>query len=108
MIHMLKIFVLSLCAGALAHSQIPATVRVSSEMAPPGGMAQVKVLLTSPQPITGGGLRFDGALSAADGISLFSSAGDVFGVAVQDGQSVSVRFVSPGGTFGTNADYPLM
>jgi len=81
---------------------------VSSETTPVGGVAQVKVLLTSPQPITGGGAKFDGALGIADGISLFSPTGDVFGAAVQNGSSVDVRFVSPNGTYGANADYPIM
>lgn len=105
---MLKSVALALFAGVLSHAQTPVTVRVSSETAPPGGMAQVKVLLTSPQPITGGGMSFAGALSVADGISLFSPTGDVFGVGVQRGGNIDVRFVSPGGTFGTNVDYPIM
>jgi hypothetical protein len=95
-------------ASAVLCAQTPTTIRVSSETAPVGGVAQVKVLLTSPQPITGGGVSFDGALGTADGISLFSPTGDVFGAAVQNGSNVSVRFVSPNGTFGTNTDYPIL
>jgi len=98
-----------LAAGSLAYAQTPATVRVSSETVPPGGMAQAKVLLTSPQPIPGGGSHFTGTLSTADGISLFSSTGDVYGTAVQNGSDVYVQFVSPKGTFGTSVeDYPVM
>src|SRR5215831_4903848 len=100
--------ILTLFASVLSYAQTPATVRVSSETVPSGGMAQVKVLLTSPQPITGGGMAFSGALSFADGISLFSATGDVFGTAIQTGGQVYVRFSSPNGTFGTNVDYPIM
>lgn len=105
----LKYGIAMLAAGSLAYAQSPATVRVSSETVPPGGMVQAKVLLTSPQPIPGGGSHFSGALSEADGIALFSSTGDVFGTAVQNGGNVSVQFVSPKGTFGTGVeDYPVM
>jgi hypothetical protein len=99
---------LALAGAALAYGQAPVTVRISNETVPAGGMAQVKVLLTSPQPIVGGGVKFDGALSLADGISLFSSTGDVFGVAMQSGSQIDVRFTSPRGTFGTELDYPIM
>jgi hypothetical protein len=105
---MRKTLALFVSASALVCAQTPTTIRVSSETTPVGGVAQVKVLLTSPQPITGGGVMFDGALGTADGISLFSATGDVFGAAVQNGSSLNVRFVSPNGTFGTNVDYPIM
>jgi hypothetical protein len=95
-------------AAVAAYGQVPATVKITNETVPAGGMAQVKVLLTSPQPITGGGVKFDGALSLADGISLSSSTGDVFGTALQTGSQIDVRFTSPKGTFGTEPDYPLM
>ena len=103
-----KSLVLSFAATLMLRAQTPTTVRVSTETVPAGGMAQVKVLLTSPQPITGGGMKFDGAMSLADGISLFSQTGDVFGTAVQNESNIDVRFISPNGTFGTNEDYPMM
>jgi hypothetical protein len=108
MTHAYKQVLLAAATAVMAYAQVPATVRISNETVPAGGMAQVKVLLTSPQPITGGGVKFDGALSLADGISLFSGTGDVFGVALQDGSQIDVRFTSPRGTFGTELDYPIM
>ncbi|MBZ5728937.1 MAG: hypothetical protein LAP87_28655 [Acidobacteriia bacterium] len=90
---------------------VPVTVRVSSETVPPGGMAQMKVLFTSPQPIIRGGMALDlsnAAFGAIDGIALFSDIGDVAGAAVIDGGQLNLHFTSPKGTFGTNADYPLM
>src|SRR4051794_14109865 len=85
----------------------PITLRVSSETAPAGGMAQMKVLMTSPKPITSGGMYMslaDMSFESIDGIALFSDTGDVSGAAVVDGGKVNVQFTSPNGTFGTNAD----
>jgi hypothetical protein len=105
---LLKMLALVLSANAAIYAEVPITVRISKETVPPGGMAQVKVLVTSPQPITGGGVKFNGALSDADGVALFSSTGDVFGAAVQNGGDLDIRFVSPNGTFGTDLDYPIL
>ena len=100
----------AVCFSAAAQVA-PTTVRVSSEVAPPGGIAQVKVLLTSPKPITSGGMFAD--LSAVsfdsiDGISLFSSTGDVEAAAIVSAGKVNVTFTSPNGTFGTDLDYPIL
>ena len=101
-----RILILLATAGSAWSQTVPVTVKVSDEIVPPGGMAQMKVLLTAPQPIPGGGMAFDAL--GVDGISLFSSTGDVYGVAVSTAGRFDVRFVSPHGTFGTSADYPLM
>jgi hypothetical protein len=87
------------------------TIRVSSETAPPGGMAQMKVLLTSPKPITTGNMYIDMSdvsYDSIDGIALFNSTGDVGGAAVVRNGVVNVRFTSPKATFGLDADYPLL
>ncbi len=104
-------FLFCLLAVTSFAQAIPVTVRVSSEIVPPGGMAQMKVLFTSPQPIIRGGMALDlsnAAFGAIDGIALFSDIGDVAGAAVIDGGQLTLRFTSPKGTFGTNEDYPLM
>ena len=101
-------------AGPLLQAQNPSTlptIRVSSETAPPGGMAQMKVLLTSPKPITSGNMFLDMSgvdFDSIDGIALFSDTGDADGVAMVDNGKVTVQFTSPNGTLGTNADYPLL
>src|SRR5947207_11306778 len=82
----------------------PPTIRVTDEIAPAGGMAQIKVQLTSPKPITTGNMSMDfadGSFDSIDGIALFSGTGDVVGAAVVNGGKVNVRFTSPNGTFGT-------
>jgi hypothetical protein len=87
------------------------TIRVSSETAPPGGMAQMKVLLTSPKPITSGNMSIDMSdvdFDSIDGIALFNSTGDVGGAAVVKKGTVNVQFTSPKATFGLDADYPLL
>src|SRR3954449_11649422 len=86
------------------------TLRLSNEVAPPGGIAQVKVTLTSPQPISLGRLGLVADLGF-EGVSMFSSAGDVSGAAVRNasGTGIKVRFTAPAGTLGTTSDdYPIL
>jgi len=110
---MRKLNTLLLCAGCLplVAQTTATTVRVTNEVAPVGGMAQVKVLHTSPKPITTGNVAMDfsgGFFDSVDGIALFSNTGDVVGAAVVNSGHFDVRFTSPNGTFGTNTDYPLL
>src|SRR5580698_1074327 len=104
---------LSLCLTGLplgAQVTLP-TIRVSSETTPPGGMAQMKVLLTSPKPITSGNMDLDMSdvsFDSIDGIALFNSTGDVGGAAVVKNGKVNVQFTSPKATLGLDADYPLL
>lgn len=96
---------------ALLPAQLPTTIRMSSEVSPPGGLVQMKVLLTSPQPILSGTTKadMDGPFfDDIEGIALFSPTGDVAGAAVVNGFSVSTQFTSPNGTFGSSLDYPVM
>src|SRR3954469_3119833 len=98
------------CAPLVAQVA-PTTIRVTDEVAPSGGMAQVKVLLTSPKPITTGNMWMDfssGFYDSIDGIALFSPTGDVVGAAVVHSGRLNVRVSSPKGTFGTTTDYPLL
>jgi uncharacterized membrane protein YgcG len=98
------------CVPVVAQTTTATTVRVTNEVAPPGGIAQVKVLLTSPKPITIGNMTvdFSGSFDSIDGIALFSNTGDVVGTAVVGSNNFNVQFTSPNGTFGSNTDYPLM
>jgi len=108
----IQTLLVSLCtAPLLAQTTTTASeIRVTNEIAPPGGMAQVKVQLTSPRPITTGNMTvdFSGFFDSIDGIALFSATGDVVGAAVVDSGRLNVQFTSPNGTFGTNVDYPLL
>jgi len=88
--------------------------RVSDERSPPGGMIQLKVKLTIPEPIITGDANVEGQggaqgpLGPPQGVALFAEEGDVSGAAVVRGQQVSIRFLSRHGTFGTDEDSPII
>ncbi|HLK65799.1 MAG TPA: IPT/TIG domain-containing protein [Bryobacteraceae bacterium] len=95
----------------LAAQVAPSEIRVSNEIAPPGGMAQIKVSLTSPKPIITGLMSADfssGFIDSIDGIEMFSATGDVVGAAVVKNGRVNAQFFSPHGTFGSGTDYPIL
>jgi hypothetical protein len=77
-------------------------------MAPPGGVVQMKLLVTTPTPISSGGprLSFDSTFDAVWGIELFNPTGDVNGAAVVNGSQVSVFYATSSGASGS--DYPIM
>lgn len=108
----MKLSTLLIAASVTASAQtLPTTIRVSSETVPPGGMAQMKVLLTSPKPITTGNMSMDLSgvfFDSIDGIALFDPTGDVVGAATVDHGQVNARFTSPNGTFGSAVDYPIL
>src|SRR5579864_649207 len=99
-----------LCAAALfAAGAKTVSLHIPDEMSPPGGMVQMKLMVTEPTPIATGsvGFAFDsGTFSGVFGISLFNLAGDVNGAAVIQGNQVRLRYTSTTGTSGT--DYPIM
>lgn len=95
--------------AAAAQGQTVLSLKVSKETAPPGGMAQVKVFITEPQPITtGGGRMLFEPYSGIEGIALVSPANDTYGVAVVDGTALSFSLLSPSATFGMDSDYPVL
>jgi hypothetical protein len=77
-------------------------------MAPPGGVVQMKLLVTTPTPISSGGPRFafHSAFDAVWGIELFNPTGDLNGAAVISGAQVNVFYTTSSGAQGT--DYPIM
>src|SRR5215469_9641346 len=83
------------------------SLHIPDESAPPGGVVQMKVLVTEPSPVSSGGPRF-AEFSAASviGIQLFNPNGDVNGVAMVGSSMVNVAYVSSTGTQGS--DYPIM
>jgi hypothetical protein len=99
-------------APAALHAQLPfagVSFKVSKEIAPPGGIAQIKVLVTEPKPISTGRLFFnyDGFDSVA-GIAAMSPQNDAFGVADVRGSQIRFSIVSPTATLGTASDYPIL
>ena len=84
------------------------SLHIPDEMAPPGGVVQMKLMVTTPTPISSGGpsLAFDATFDAVWGIEVFNPAGDVNGAAVVNGSKVNVFYTTSIGTQGT--DYPIM
>lgn len=101
--------VLFLATAAVVQAQVPVplSLKISHEVAPPGAIAQVKVFVTEPKPITAGRMRasFD-AFSGIEGIAL--AAEDSAAIAVVQGTDVTLSIVSPTGSFGTHPDYPVL
>lgn len=87
------------------------SLRVTSEVAPPGGVAQIKLILTDPKPIISSKMSFDFDPSVVDsilGIAVHSTAGDAIGTARYVGNSLSFDIVSPSGNLGLSIGYPIL
>lgn len=86
-------------------------VRISEETAPPGGVAQVKLTLTDPEPIITGSSRFEFDSFLVDsvlGISVHSPAGDAIGTATYANGRLSFHLNSPLASMGTAFEYPFL
>ena len=109
----------AIAAAALSLFILPAALRgsgelftgvslaVSREIAPPGGIAQVKIDITEPRPISTGGLRFSSGGWDIVGVAAISPANDAYGVAQIDNGQVGFAIESPTGSFATDSDYPV-
>ena len=85
------------------------SLHIPDETAPPGGLVQMKFMVTEPTPISSGKpiVSFDaGIFDEVWGIELFNPTGDVNGVAMIAGSKMSILYVTTTGTQGT--DYPIM
>jgi hypothetical protein len=91
------------------HNTPAVSLKIPNETVPPGGVAQMKFLNTEPTPISSGrphGLFDPTMFDDIWGIQLFNSLGDLNGVALVDGSSFSIQYISNGTLQGT--DYPVM
>jgi hypothetical protein len=82
---------------------------IPNEVAPPGGLAQMKFMVTEPTPITSGSTNFEGDPGIFDsvwGIELFNPSGDLNGVAMVNGSKVHIQYITSSAAQGT--DYPIM
>jgi hypothetical protein len=87
----------------------PIAFHIPNEMAPPGGLVQMKFLLSVPTPISTGGpvMNFDaGMFDSVWGIELFCPDGDLNGIAIVNGSRVITHYATTAGAAGT--DYPIM
>jgi uncharacterized protein (TIGR03437 family) len=103
----------TLCAVETLH------LRISSEAVPEGGLAQIKLFVTPPQPIASGRIVFQrdpsvfGAVSQA---TVFSIAGDAYGswfaspcecLGIRLGD-LAAQFASPSAGVGRSPDLPIL
>jgi hypothetical protein len=82
-------------------------LRIRDEMAPPGGVVQMKVESYEVTPISGGRPSFsydDGVFAGVEGFDMFVT-GELAGAAVVDGARVNVSYATNGGS---TADYPFL
>jgi len=100
----------ALVAGPYLSAQVvPLSIKISQELVAPGGVAQVKVTVTEPKPISTGRGRLSSGFEAIDGIALSGPNGDAYGVAIVNDGEVELSLNSPSGTMGmATDDYPLL
>ena len=93
--------------GSTALKQV--SLFVPNESAPPGGVVQMKFMVTEPTPISTGrpvGIADSTTFDAFLGFELFNATGDVNGVAMIDNDRVQIQYITSSGAQGT--DYPIM
>ncbi len=86
------------------------TLRVTNEPAPAGGWTQIRVYADAPILISKGTLAIDLdplRFGPIEGVSAFSAAGDVAGLASVSGNHVEASFVSPSGSIGQLPGVPI-
>lgn len=82
---------------------------IPDETSPPGGIVQLKFMVTEPTPISTGkpiSSYDDSTFDGVWGIELFNPTADVNGVAMIRANWVRMQYVTSSGTQGT--DYPIM
>jgi uncharacterized protein (TIGR03437 family) len=87
------------------------TLQISSETAPPGGWAQIKIYSATPQMVAGGRLvmNFDSAVfGEIAGVAVFSAEGDAMGIASVSGRSLDVTISSAAGGIGQLPHLPIL
>ena len=87
------------------------SLQISSETAPAGGWAQIKIYSATPQLVTAGRvlMKFDPTVfGSVAGVAVFSAQGDAVGVATVNGQSLDVTFSSKAGGIGQLPHLPVL
>ncbi len=87
------------------------SLKVSDEIAPAGGVVQMKFSVTEPRPIIRGKIMMDYNEDVVDsflGISVSSPNGDASGTASWQNGKLILDLTSPKGDLGTNLDYPIV
>jgi len=92
-------------AGSCSLATQQVSLHIPNESVPPGGIVQMKVMVTTPTPISSGGPRVKSP-GNVQGIQLLNPSGDVNGVAMINGSDVSIEYITSTGAQGS--DYPIM
>jgi hypothetical protein len=98
-------------AALIAFKELPfagVSLKVSKEVAPPGGIAQIKISVTEPKPISTGSMFMDFGANDFVGIAALSPQNDAYGVADIRGSRIGFSLVSPTASLGTESDYPIL
>jgi hypothetical protein len=83
------------------------SLHIPNESVTPGGVVQMKFMVTEPTPISSGGPRLSTPKgTTVRGIQLFNPTGDVNGVAMINGSQVSINYITSTGAQGN--DYPIL
>ncbi|HEY3838472.1 MAG TPA: hypothetical protein VGL72_17955, partial [Bryobacteraceae bacterium] len=96
-------------SGGGSNSPKQVVLFIPNETAPPGGLAQMKFMVTEPTPISSGSTTMYCDAAVFDdvwGIELFNPTGDLNGMALVNGSQVKIRYITSSGAQGT--DYPIM
>ncbi len=105
----IQLVLAALLAGPLSAADL--TLQISTETAPAGGWAQIKVWSTTPQLVSSGRIvmQFDPAVfGTISGVAVFSPQGDAVGIATVNGNSLDVSIFSPAGGVGQLPHLPVL
>jgi hypothetical protein len=87
------------------------SLKISDEIAPPGGVVQMKFSVTEPRPIIRGTVSMSYDTDLIDsflGIAVFSPNGDASGTASWQNGVLHLELNSPGQDLGSVIDYPIV
>jgi uncharacterized protein (TIGR03437 family) len=101
-----------LCATAtFGFAATPAGLAISTEIAPPGGWAQIKIYAATPMAIASGHLVLNldaTAFGTGAMVGVFGANGDAEGLATTTGSKIDVQFSSATGGIGQLAGLPVL
>jgi len=104
----------ALCGASLHAADAPLQLQISSETAPPGGWAQIKVYATKPSLIGAGSVSIQldpTVFGSPTDAAVFSANGDAVGIGKFDSPTIVVDFgvnLGPSGGIGQLAGLPIV
>jgi uncharacterized protein (TIGR03437 family) len=108
---LLRALSLTALVGQAVGATVPAALRISTETAPAGGWAQIKIYAAKPMAMAHGHLVLNldaTAFGTGAMVGLFGANGDAEGLATVTGPQIDVQFSSATGGIGQLAGLPVM